>query len=171
MERQLTDIKVSNLAEIFQINHRYSRFTRIINIFHKVRQNRKKQSFDLLFLKSKETPISQYLSRMFLKYMPRRFVADIRKIAVELKIRKDHVTKLVNKLMNFKKKIEIVLKYSALKKLTIGPMIRASKYTSAMKLITHACQKYHVRCMIKLLNIPTKAIFYRLDQKYFNSVK
>jgi hypothetical protein len=103
---------------------------------------------------------------MFTRYIPRKIVGEIRSAAVQLKVKKDQITKLVSKLMNIKKKIEIVLKFAAMKKLNIRPLIKASKYTLAVKQVTHVCQKYYVRGMIKAFNIPTKAIFYQLNEIY-----
>jgi hypothetical protein len=77
----------------------------------------------------------------------------------------------MSKVANLKKKLEFVFKHAALKKLTISPMLKASKYTSAVKHITHVCQKYYVKVMIKSFHLPPKAIFYLLSQKYITKMK
>lgn len=78
---------------------------------------------------------------------------------------------MVQKLTTISKKVQVLLMFAALKKLNMRPMIKASKYTTAVKLMTHACQKIYVRRMIKSFNIPTKAIFSRLSEIYFSKIR
>ena len=73
---------------MFKINHQYVRFERIMHILHKLRECRKKQFFDFLFMKCKETSIIQKLHHMFIRYLPRKFVGDLRKLSFDLKMRK-----------------------------------------------------------------------------------
>lgn len=50
-------------------------------------------------------------------------------------------------------------------------MLKASKYTSAVKHITHVCQRHYVKVLIKSFHLPPKAIFYILNQKYMAKMK
>jgi hypothetical protein len=73
---------------MFKINQQYMRFERIMHILHKLRECRKKQYFDYLFMKCKETSITQKLHQMFTRYLPRKLVGDLRKLSFDLKVRK-----------------------------------------------------------------------------------
>lgn len=77
----------------------------------------------------------------------------------------------MSKLTYFKKNTEILLKHTALKKLTIAPMIKASKYTNAFTKISHACQKFCTRILLKTLNIPSRTIFSVLNENYLYKIR
>lgn len=170
-ERQITKIQADNLQEIFRVNLRHNRFQRIVNILGKLRQGKIRQNFEIVKASSKNSTAKELSFSMFSRYLPRKFVGEIRRGAVELKVKKDQITKMVQKLTAISKKVEVLLMFASLKKLNVRPMIKASKYTTAVKLMTHLCQKFYVRGMIKSFNIPTKSIFNRLNEIYFSQIK
>ncbi len=88
-----------------------------------------------------------------------------------MKAKKDQLSRLINKLANIKKRVETLYKFTALSKLNIKPMIKASRYTSAVKLVSHVCKKYYAKKIIKISNIPTKSIFNILFYAYSKQKK
>lgn len=71
---------------------------------------------------------------------------------------------------NIKRTIETSFKSVFFKLLNIKPMIKASKFTQGLQILTKISQKVAVRYILKQLNIPVKAIFQNLDQRYLEKV-
>lgn len=107
---------------------------------------------------------------MLKRYSVKRVVGEIRRIAVTFDQIRQRMFKSSKIISEFIKTKNLILKNSALKKINLKPMIKASNFTQGFEQLHNFCKKIATKMFVQALEVPVKTIFNCLESIFSKAV-